>query len=109
LLKIFDPSGVKRFASIDEELSYFKMLMVKQKSSRDAIQKESNTEIRENLVNAITLLGRQISVEHIAFTPRRDSNMVDPRTKIPARLRSGKAAAAKPAFDSGSASSTDED
>jgi RNA-binding motif X-linked protein 2 len=59
--------------------------------------------------NAMTLLGRQISVEHIAFEPRPDSNLVDPRTKIPARLRSDKAAAAKPAFDPGSASSTDED
>jgi RNA-binding motif X-linked protein 2 len=58
--------------------------------------------------NGVTLVGRQISVDHVDFKPSEHTNLTDPRTKVPARLRADKIAASKPVFDEGSASSTDD-
>ena len=57
--------------------------------------------------NGITLLGREISVDHVEYRLDKSSQMVDPRTKVPARLRSDKSALCKPVFDTGSASTTE--
>jgi RNA recognition motif-containing protein len=59
--------------------------------------------------NAVTLLGRQISVDHAECPSAQSENLTDPRTKVPARLHPDKFTSAKPAFDEGSASSTDDD
>jgi RNA-binding motif X-linked protein 2 len=59
--------------------------------------------------NGVTLLGRQISVEHLDFKESADSHQTDPRTQIPARLRTDKFTATKPSFDAGSANSTDDE
>jgi RNA-binding motif X-linked protein 2 len=58
--------------------------------------------------NGVTLLGRAISVDHVDYKISDKSNVTDPRTRVPARLRPDKTASAKPAFDEGSASSTDD-
>lgn len=59
--------------------------------------------------NGISLLGRIISVDHVDYKVNEKSKLSDPRKMIPARLRDDKACSAKPIFDSGSASSTDDD
>lgn len=59
--------------------------------------------------NAVTILDRQISVDHVEYKADKNSKMVDPRTKVPARLSSDKAALMKPIFDPESASSTDDE
>jgi RNA-binding motif X-linked protein 2 len=59
--------------------------------------------------NAVTLLERQIAVDHVDFKPGDDARMTDSRTKMPTRLWTDKFAAAKPVCDEGFASSTDDE
>lgn len=59
--------------------------------------------------NGITLLGREISVDHIEYRLDKSSQMTDPRTKVPARLRTDKSALLKPVFDPESASTTEDE
>jgi hypothetical protein len=37
--------------------------------------------------NAVSLLGRQISIEHVDFKAGEDSQLTDPPTRVPAPLR----------------------
>jgi RNA-binding motif X-linked protein 2 len=58
--------------------------------------------------NSVSLLGRTISVDHLRYKDREDSNLVDPRTKVPARLAANEMEGSRPVFDEGSASSTED-